>query len=150
LWVLVRSCLCVIMWVGFVIFIPEFLLFLQVLWKVWFSSFSSKLLFLSNLSSKLFVNSCEFLWDFVWVQIFCAMHIALVELELKATCLCVLHSYKSCDMYELWMFSSLYKIVSLFHVAFSCYGYWMLRTNLQFDSILTKIKTQFNVCLTFS
>jgi hypothetical protein len=79
---------------------------------------------------------------------FCAMHIALAELESEVTC--VLHSYKSCDMYELRMLSSFSKIVSFFHVAFSSCGYWMLRTNIQFDSILVKIKTQFNVCLAVS
>ncbi len=92
---------CVIMWTRFVIFICEFLLLLQVWWKVQLSSFISKLLFLLGFSIKLFVSSCELLWDLVWVQILCAMHIALVKLKLKATGLCVIHSYKFCDMYKL-------------------------------------------------
>jgi hypothetical protein len=35
----------------------------QVLWNIWFSSFSSKLLFLLNLGNKLFTCSCEFLCE---------------------------------------------------------------------------------------
>jgi hypothetical protein len=42
------------------------------------------------------------------------------------------------------------QIISLFHVVFSSCGYWMLRSNLQFNSIIAKIKTQFNVCLIVS
>jgi hypothetical protein len=50
----------------------------------------------------------------MWVQIFCAMHIALAKLELEATCLCIICSYKSYDMYKLWMPSSFYKLFPYF------------------------------------
>ncbi len=93
------------------------------LMKGMISSFSFKLLFLSYFGGKLFVSFCEFWWDHVWVQIFCAMQIVLAKLKLKTTCLCVLHSYKFCDMYELWIPSSFYKIVSFFHAALSSCGY---------------------------
>jgi hypothetical protein len=155
MWVLLRSCFWILMWVGFVIFICEFLLLLQVFWKIWdfvsfnfrlllllnlsnkfslssyeilfinsyvsmvcyfhswislklasfvkgmFSSFSFKLLLLSDLGNKLSMNFCEFLWDLVWVQIFCTMHIAFAKLKLEATYLCIFQSYQSCDRYEL-------------------------------------------------
>ncbi len=120
------------------------------LWKVWFSSFSFKLLFLLDLGSKLamsygeflceqdllfpFVsfsyfckscerydflplvlssclnlgnklpmNFCEFLWDIMWVQIFCAMHIVVwaCQIKIRNYLFMCFRAYKCCHKYEL-------------------------------------------------
>jgi hypothetical protein len=47
---------------------------LQVLWKIWFSSFNSKLLFLLDLGNKLFVSSCEILFVNSYVSKVCYFH----------------------------------------------------------------------------
>jgi len=50
---------------------------------VWFSSFNFKLLFLLDLGNKLPMSFCEFLWDLMWVQIFCAMHIVVCACQIR-------------------------------------------------------------------
>jgi len=158
------------------------------LWKVWFSSFSSKLLFLLDLGSKLAMNSgeflceqdllfpfvsfsysckscerydflplvlsscldlgnklpmnfCEFLWNIMWVHIFYAMHIVVWACRIR------IRNYFMCFpclqvLWQVWIINAFIFLQKcfFFHVVFSTCGYWMLRKNLQFDSILSVMK----------
>ncbi len=146
---------------------------LASLWKVWFSSFSAKLLFLLDhgsklamssgeflceqdllfpfvsfsyscksceryyflpsvlsscldLGNKLLMNFCEFLWDIMWVQIFCAMHIVVWACRIRIKNYLFMCFLRLQVLWQVWIINAFIFLQKCFFLSCCFLDLWIL------------------------